>query len=59
MRTLDQILEIKGYEVLTARPDATVFEGLSLLAEHEVGALVVWMLPSQSASSANGTTHAR
>ncbi|MBT4357058.1 MAG: CBS domain-containing protein, partial [Proteobacteria bacterium] len=41
MRTLDQILEIKGYEVLTARPDATVFEGLSLLAEHEVGALVV------------------
>ena len=41
MRTLDQILEIKGYEVVTARPDATVFEGLSLLAKHEVGALVV------------------
>ena len=41
MKTLEQILEIKGHAVLTARPDATVFEGLSLLAEHEVGALVV------------------
>ena len=41
MRTLDQILEVKGREVLTARPDATVYDSLALLAEHEVGALLV------------------
>ena len=41
MRTLDQILEVKGHAVLTARPDATVFDSLLALAEHEVGALVV------------------
>jgi len=41
MRTLDQILEVKGHAVLTARPDATVFDSLMALAEHEVGALVV------------------
>ena len=41
MRTLDQILEVKGHAVLTARPDATVYDSLALLAEHEVGALLV------------------
>ena len=41
MRTLDQILEVKGHEVLTAAPDATVYDSLALLAEHEVGALLV------------------
>ena len=41
MRTLDQILEVKGREVLIARPDATVYDSLALLAEHEVGALLV------------------
>ena len=41
MRTLDQILEVKGHEVLTAAPAATVYDSLALLAEHEVGALLV------------------
>ena len=41
MRTLDQILEVKGQAVLTAAPDATVYDSLALLAEHEVGALLV------------------
>ena len=41
MRTLDQILEVKGHAVLTAAPDATVYDSLALLAEHEVGALLV------------------
>ncbi|HJP07823.1 MAG: histidine kinase [Acidiferrobacteraceae bacterium] len=41
MRTLDQILQLKGHDVLTASPDVTVYESLTLLAEYEVGALVV------------------
>ena len=41
MRTLDQILEVKGNAVLTTAPDATVYDSLALLAEHELGALLV------------------
>ena len=41
MRTLDQILEVKGHAVLTTAPDATVYDSLALLAEHELGALLV------------------
>jgi CBS domain-containing protein len=31
----------KGYEVFTIAPDATVFEALNLMAEHNIGALLV------------------
>jgi CBS domain-containing protein len=31
----------KGYEVFTVAPDATVFEALNLMAEHNIGALLV------------------
>jgi CBS domain-containing protein len=31
----------KGYEVFTITPDATVFEALNLMAEHNIGALLV------------------
>lgn len=41
MRTLDQILQEKGHEVLTVSPEATVYDGLALLAQHGVGALLV------------------
>lgn len=37
----DQILDSKGREVATIAPDATVSDALSMLAEHNVGALVV------------------
>ena len=40
MRVAD-ILQGKGADVLTIRPDATVGELLAILAEHNVGALVV------------------
>jgi CBS domain-containing protein len=31
----------KGYEVFTVTPQATVFEALNLMAEHNIGALLV------------------
>jgi len=31
----------KGYEVFTITPEATVFEALNLMAEHNIGALLV------------------
>jgi CBS domain-containing protein len=41
MKTLEQILQFKGRDVLVTSPDSTVYDSLALLAEHEVGALVV------------------
>lgn len=41
MTTVAQILKRKGARVLTVAPEATVRDALALLAEHDVGALVV------------------
>jgi CBS domain-containing protein len=41
MRTVREILKVKGTEVWCVNPDATVFEALQRMAEKEVGALVV------------------
>lgn len=41
MTTVRDILEIKGDQVWTIRPDETVFAALSLMADKEIGALVV------------------
>lgn len=41
MLTVRQLLGRKGYAVHTIRPEATVFEALERMAEHDVGALVV------------------
>ncbi len=41
MKTVRQILGAKGHTVFTIGPDATVYEALQQLAEHDVGALVV------------------
>ena len=41
MKTIKEILDGKGYEVATISPDATVLEALKLMAEKELGALVV------------------
>jgi len=30
----------KGYDVFTVTPEATVFEALNLMAEHNIGALL-------------------
>ncbi|MCG6980945.1 MAG: CBS domain-containing protein [Deltaproteobacteria bacterium] len=41
MKIIKDILEAKGHEVYTISPDATVYEALSLMAEKNVGALVI------------------
>jgi CBS domain-containing protein len=41
MKIVRDILEAKGYEVWSIRPDAMVYEALTLMAEKNVGALVV------------------
>ncbi len=41
MATVRQILDGKGHEVYTVRPEATVFEALEKMAEYNVGALPV------------------
>ena len=46
----DQILDAKGRDVATVAPDATVRDAVAVLAEHNVGALVV----SSDGSSVDG-----
>lgn len=41
MKTVRQVLESKGKQVWSVHPDATVFDALRLMAEKEIGALVV------------------
>ena len=41
MKTVRDILKVKGNEVWCVKPDATVFEALQRMAEKEIGALVV------------------
>ena len=41
MKTIRQLLGRKGHTVLTAGPEFTVLRALEMMAEHDVGALVV------------------
>jgi len=41
MATVRDMVRKKGYEVFTITPEATVFEALNLMAEHNIGALLV------------------
>lgn len=41
MKTVRQVLKVKGSSVLSIQPDATVYEALKLMAEKNVGALLV------------------
>ena len=41
MITVKDILGTKGHDVLSVTPDATVYEALRIMAENNVGALVV------------------
>lgn len=41
MKTVEDILKVKGQDVWTIAPDATVYEAVKLMAEKDVGALVV------------------
>jgi CBS domain-containing protein len=41
MRTIRQVLEEKGSEVITIEPDASVYRAIEIMAENGIGALVV------------------
>lgn len=41
MKTVKQILNVKGSDALSIQPDATVYTALKLMAEKNVGALLV------------------
>lgn len=41
MQLVSQILRNKGYDVYSVSPDATVFDALKLMAEKNIGAVVV------------------
>jgi len=41
MESIRQLLEVKGHEVWTVRPDDHVFEAIRVMAEKGVGALLV------------------
>ena len=48
MKTVAQVLEGKRSSVISVAPDATVFVALQLMAEKEVGAVVVLMVTGSS-----------
>ncbi len=41
MKTIRQLLEGKGYDIVSAKSDTSVYEALELMAEHNIGALLV------------------
>lgn len=41
MKTVKQILKVKGSSVLSIQPDATVYDALKLMAEKNVGTLLI------------------
>jgi len=41
MQSMAQLLSIKGSHVWSISPDATVFDGLTLMAEKNIGALLI------------------
>ncbi len=41
MKTVKEILQTKGHDVLSITPDTTVYEALKIMADKNVGALVV------------------
>ncbi len=41
MKTIRRLLEGKGHDIVSARPDTFVYEALELMAEHNIGALLV------------------
>jgi len=41
MNTVRQILQLKGYDIWSISPEASVFEALRLMADKDIGALLV------------------
>ena len=41
MKTIGDILKSKGYDVWSVRPDTTVYDALTLMADKDIGAVLV------------------
>ena len=41
MRTVERLLEAKGYDIWSITPDASVYEAVKLMADKAIGALLV------------------
>jgi CBS domain-containing protein len=41
MKTIRQLLEGKGHDIVSAKPSTSVYEALELMAEHNIGSLLV------------------
>src|SRR5262245_38496909 len=41
MKTVNQLLQVKGNKICSVVPDATVYDALKVMAENNVGALLV------------------
>jgi predicted transcriptional regulator len=41
MKTIERLLEAKGYDIWSITPDASVYEAVRLMADQEIGALLV------------------
>lgn len=41
MKTVRDLLKVKGYDVWSVRPDTTVFEALELMSDRNIGAVLV------------------
>ena len=59
MTTVKHILDQKGHDVHCIHPDASVFDALKMMAENNIGSLVVLENGNLSASLPNGITRAR
>src|SRR6188472_3853423 len=59
MTTIKQVLDQKGHDVHCIHPDASVFDALKMMAENNIGSLVVLETANLSASLPNGITRAR
>lgn len=42
MKTASQVLQDKGHQIISIRPDRSVYDALHVLAEHRIGALLVF-----------------
>ena len=42
MKTASQVLQDKGHQIISIRPDRSVYDALHVLAEHKIGALLVF-----------------
>ena len=41
MKTIKQLLQAKGYEIKSIRPEESVFDAMQLMAANNIGALLV------------------